>query len=84
LVLAAEALNIDIPSPFDPARSREFERLLMKPGDAGILSPAALERLGERRVLRRRAAALLRSGSREVALGDRVLQEYTPFAASHA
>ena len=50
-LLAAEARRArSVPSPFDPARSAEFERLLTNPRSTGLLSEAALKRLADSRV----------------------------------
>jgi hypothetical protein len=50
-LLAAEARGDGrVPSPFDPSRAAEFERLLTNPRSAGLLSEAALSRLADGRV----------------------------------
>ena len=50
-LLAAEARgDRSVPGPFDPARSAEFERLLINPRSTGLLSEAALTRLADSRV----------------------------------
>ena len=49
-LLAAHARGRDdVPSPFDPARSTEFERLLTHPRSAGLFSETALTRLADSR-----------------------------------
>ena len=51
-LLAAEARGRHgVPSPFDPDRSAEFERLLTDPRSAGLFSEAALTRLADSRVV---------------------------------
>jgi hypothetical protein len=53
VLLAAEARGIDdVPGPFDPARSAEFERMLADPTAGGLLSGAAAARLGDARLAR--------------------------------
>ena len=50
-LLAAEARGDGrVPSPFDPSRTAEFERLLTHPRSAGLLSEVALSRLADSRV----------------------------------
>jgi hypothetical protein len=50
LLLAAEAKDDrDLPDPFDPARSAEFERMLDQPWTTGLLSDAAASRLKDAR-----------------------------------
>jgi hypothetical protein len=53
LLLAAEAHGgVEIPDPFDPARSSEFERMLDAPRRTGLLSGAARARLTDLRLAR--------------------------------
>jgi hypothetical protein len=50
LLLAAEGNGgADLPSPFDPGRSAEFERMLDQPWTTGLLSDAAASRLRDAR-----------------------------------
>ena len=51
MLLAAEGRGDgDVPDPFDPTRSSEFERLLDDPGAPGLLSDTALARLRDARL----------------------------------
>ena len=56
-LLAAEARGAHLPpSPFDPTRTEEFERLIADPRSTGLLSELALSRLADTRVALNRGA----------------------------
>jgi hypothetical protein len=82
LVLAGEQVGRDVPSPFDRARSAEFERMLASPRETGLLSNRALERIGHNwdGVQHPWKIVLARRRRREVPrprAGDRTQGEYT-------
>jgi hypothetical protein len=89
LVLAAEARGVELPDPFDARRSAAFERLLGDPGPSGLLSAAALARLGEDARGPWHPAGALAAWRRRrwhphPDAGDRTRMEYAPEPAAAA
>lgn len=89
LVLAAEQQGRDIPDPFDAERSAEFEAMLRDPRATGLLSSAALERIGHNGDWLRHpwTSVLAHRRRREVPrprAGDRTRAEYAAGARATA
>jgi hypothetical protein len=73
LLIAAEAQRVELPDPYEPARSAEFEAMLADPVATGLLSDAAQARLADLWLLERGVGRGLRGRARDVAHGPRQL-----------